>query len=216
MRSLNSKGGGLNEYYCKNWGCETSRQVYWNPESSWDYIKVTANYTLLDWYRGRVQWDWGHPLRISFTEQGKRATNWVRGYDWGLRLYIDGYNDGLIFTIKLRIETPSVLLGPNSALNPPHPPPNPPRPSPQTKPELAAETITPTIDPLTSHGGLKVIPTLPLQSDLGASTLLDMLTNAFRVLNATNPEITKRCWLRYHIAPLIMKVLHMSVLLIFL
>jgi hypothetical protein len=37
-----------------------------------------------------VQWEWGQPLPISFIEQGKRAANWVRGYDWGLRLYIDG------------------------------------------------------------------------------------------------------------------------------
>lgn len=93
-RCLNPKCGDRLDFYCKRWGCETSGQASWNPTSSWDYIKVAANYSLMDWeQRGGTcaSWDrappveecrrgwchprWCHPLRVTFTEKGKRATN---------------------------------------------------------------------------------------------------------------------------------------------
>nr|XP_055187132.1 ankyrin repeat and SOCS box protein 13 isoform X2 [Nyctereutes procyonoides]XP_055187133.1 ankyrin repeat and SOCS box protein 13 isoform X2 [Nyctereutes procyonoides] len=121
-RRLNPTCGGGEYFYCKNWGCETTGDTEWRPSSSWDYITVKANYThptFSKWKTlnyGPCQ-GWCHPLRISFTEPGKRATYWANGYTWGLRLYKERTDDGFIFRIKLKIESPDpVAIGPNSVL----------------------------------------------------------------------------------------------------
>lgn len=38
--------GGGSDFYCKSWDCETTGQAHWKPSSGWDYITVSANYTL--------------------------------------------------------------------------------------------------------------------------------------------------------------------------
>ena len=62
--------------------------------------------------------DWCHPLYITFTEPGKQALEWTKGYTWGLRLYKERYDEGLLFIIKLIIETSYTSLGPNKVLAP--------------------------------------------------------------------------------------------------
>lgn len=58
------------------------------------------------------------PLTIVFTDAGKKAPieGWLRGHEWGLRLYISGTDPGLIFKVKLLRSVPNdnkhVVLGP--------------------------------------------------------------------------------------------------------
>lgn len=124
-QALDSKCGGKSDFFCKSWGCETSGQAYWKPTSSWDYIKVTANYTMAPYVPGGSHISacttWCHPLRIVFTKPGKKANLWTKGYEWGLRMYIDSYDHGLLFTIKLKIDNPHASVGPNKVLAPVEP-----------------------------------------------------------------------------------------------
>lgn len=117
------KCGGPSDFYCAAWGCETTGDVYWKPTSNWDYITVTANYSHQlggFWERENdgkhCKNAWCHPLKITFTESGKKAVHWTKGYSWGLRLYKENYDEGLIFTIKLSIQSPSAAIGPNPVL----------------------------------------------------------------------------------------------------
>lgn len=80
--------------FAKIGDAETSGEASWKPSSSWDYIKVVANYTLEPYIPGGVSvpecaYNWCHPLRVTFTELGKMAKEWVKGYTWGLRFYKD-------------------------------------------------------------------------------------------------------------------------------
>lgn len=148
-QSLNPKCGGKTDFFCKSWGCETSGEVYWKPSSSWDYIKVRANYSLESYVPGGFDLDectdWCHPLRVTFTEPGKRALEWTKGYTWGLRLYKERYDEGLLFTIRLKIETPYNPLGPNKVLAPDeiNPRPTPPSSSRPTPPPNSRGTVAP-------------------------------------------------------------------------
>lgn len=99
------KCGGYNKTFCTAWGCETTGDAYWKPRSSWDKITVTQG-----WNRPPLEWwsnsyiggceeenrNWGSytcsngtclPLRIEFTESGKKAIDWQGGYTWGLQWY---------------------------------------------------------------------------------------------------------------------------------
>lgn len=98
----------------------------WKPSSTTDWITLTRNYSLKEGtidYAGHFnnpscRATWCMPLRIQFTEVGRQqTTKWMRGAQWGLRLYREGEDPGLIFAIKLRIENPlTVSIGPNRVL----------------------------------------------------------------------------------------------------
>ncbi|EGW09186.1 Envelope glycoprotein [Cricetulus griseus] len=45
------------------------------------------------------------PLLISFTDEDKKATEWQKGYAWGLRWYLSGPDRGAIFKIRLKVKT---------------------------------------------------------------------------------------------------------------
>ena len=62
--------------------------------------------------------DWCHPLYITFTEPGKQALEWTKGYTWGLRLYKERYDEGMLFTTKLIIKTPLHSFGSQQSLGP--------------------------------------------------------------------------------------------------
>lgn len=117
--------GGVSDFYCSSWGCETTGDTYWKPTSTWDFITVKANYSHVVSNRvgaeSPCQNKWCNPIKISFTEAGKKQLNWVRGYSWGLRFFKEHYDDGLTFTIKLSIDTPRAAIGPNPILTPPGP-----------------------------------------------------------------------------------------------
>lgn len=201
---------GAAHFYCRNWGCETTGDTYWKPTSDWDYITVTANYSHA---RSSPKWtqnpackdQWCHPLKIAFTESGKRQTNWVRGYTWGLRFYKERYDDGLTFTIKLSIETSKATIGPNPVLAPPPP----------TRPRLTVVTQSPATYGATQTGHNRTVilplPTSPTKRPMISTEkprsrnpndhLLKLIQYAFQVLNYTNPNATESCWLCYDIAP---------------
>lgn len=72
---LNNWWGGKAEYFCHNCGCKTIGDAPWNPACSWDFIKVTVNYTFHK--SGSPGWTEEcsgsfHPLHIQFTEPGKK------------------------------------------------------------------------------------------------------------------------------------------------
>lgn len=192
-RSLDPKCGDKLDFYCKSWGCETSGQAHWNPTSSWDYINVAANYSLKDYAPGEVsaeecKWNWCHPLRVTFTEKGKKATNWLKGYTWGLRFYLRGYDEGLIFTVKLQEEALYTSLGSNPVLSPIRP-----------QPKLQKPLTSPRLPERVRRDVSSIVPTTePLRE---GSHLFDLVKKAFKVLNATDPKATESCWLCYDLAP---------------
>ncbi|XP_055469815.1 phosphatidylcholine:ceramide cholinephosphotransferase 1 isoform X1 [Psammomys obesus] len=193
---LVNKCGGRNDFYCKNWGCETTGDTYWKPTSSWDYIIVKANYSHAEppdrgpnnrWTNQPICTTWCHPLLIQFTDSGKRiSTNWLTGFTWGLRIYKERYDDGLLFTIKLKITTPSAEVEPNKAgprLVPPV------KSDPQT---MAPRPVTPSPN---SKIGKDSSPKLP------GPYITSLAQGAFQALNNTNPKVTESCWLCFGIAP---------------
>uniref|UniRef100_A0A8C9CKA7 Envelope protein n=1 Tax=Phocoena sinus TaxID=42100 RepID=A0A8C9CKA7_PHOSS len=191
-RSLNYQCGGTEHFYCKSWGCETTGDTYWKPTSGWDFIKVMANYTHQKTRsQGNPQWanvpecsKWCHPLKISFSEPGKKDKNWINGHSWGIRFYKERYDDGLLMTIKLKIETPTpVPIGPNPEIG-------------HSLLPLAPPTVLPGIRNQTSGPkGIIIKPKTP------RDRMLSLVQAAFEVLNATNPEATKSCWLCYAAPP---------------
>lgn len=127
-QSLNPTCEGSYHFYCKNWGYETTGDTYRKPSSSWDYISVEANYSHSDFSKWKelskgVCQGWCHHLQINFTESGKKATGSLSGYYWGLRLYKERIDDGIIFKIRQRIESlMSQPIGPNQVLTEQGPP----------------------------------------------------------------------------------------------
>lgn len=113
--------GGLESFYCKAWGCETTGTTYWKPSSSWDLITVSKNHsgTTTCPQRGRyipsslATCNTGqcNPVAFRFTPMGRQFKSWHKGRTWGLRFYQTGYDQGLTFTIKLKVEPlPNVVL----------------------------------------------------------------------------------------------------------
>lgn len=125
-RALNYKCGYRDSYFCDSWGCETTGSASWSPSSTWDYIIVSRawnpmpNSTIPTQECQNTQPRGGRctPLTIVFTDAGKKAPieGWLRGHEWGLRLYISGTDPGLIFKVKLLRSVPNdnkhVVLGP--------------------------------------------------------------------------------------------------------
>lgn len=202
-RSLTSKCGGQDQFYCASWGCETTGQTYWNPSSSWDYITVKANYTLYTRAQRPIQvfntqlftdtnsWGdcgsfssgkWCTPLKISFTDKGKQATGWSgSGYSWGLRLYKQGDDMGLIFRIKLVTQAlPSQSVGPN-VLN-----------EVQNR-EKARATPPPSSNSVQETGAVLNNNTILTQGT--DDRLFRLVQGAFQALNDTAPNQTQSCWL---------------------
>lgn len=105
--------GGLESFYCSSWGCETTGNAYWNPVSSWDLLKVVRNHTSPNCEQTGLC----NPLNITFSDKGCQYDGWATGRQWGLRYYKSGYDKGLIFTIRLKVETlPAARVGPNTVL----------------------------------------------------------------------------------------------------
>lgn len=138
--------GGYQEYFCSQWGCETTGDAYWKPSSGWDSITVRRNYTKPDpdgntCYHSRGWKQQGKalslPLNITFVKgRATDVTQWMVGKTWGLRWYLSGKDKGLTLKIKLKVENPQTLpIGPNTVLSDqrapnPRQPPKGPHPTP--------------------------------------------------------------------------------------
>lgn len=93
--------GGANDYYCAQWGCEQTGTGYW--------IKQRGNIKVRRVPQTRLASNplYGHcskyrcnPIQMTITEMGKRAVDWDVGGTWGLRLYQQGHDQGLLFSIR--------------------------------------------------------------------------------------------------------------------
>ena len=206
--ALNPTCGGGSYFFCKNWGCETSGNTYWNPTSSWDYITVTANYSRHE--TGSQGWtykpeceNWCLPLKISFTEPGKNQRGWTNGYTWGLRLYKERFDDGLFLRIRLKVTSiPPVAIGPDHVIVEQGPPKEPlPSPSKKVLPSPLPPSI---IEVVPAEEGVPTALQTTFPTTLSPTTgdrLFSLIQGAFSVLNVTNPEATESCWLCLAMAP---------------
>lgn len=153
--------GGYENYFCANWGCETTGDAYWKPRSSWDLIEVHRNYSRPP--LGRFDCDYGSsrwgswscnsatclPLNITFTQQGKQDyTQWLRGKTWGLRWYMPWEDRGVTFTIRLAVQASPMPIGPNPVLADQRHPSDPSAPKPECLPSLNATNSPPPPAPL--------------------------------------------------------------------
>lgn len=122
-----------NDYHCQIWGCETTGTGGWISQPGWELIRVKRNQTTFHPYPG-----WINPLNITFTTEGSKKSilhKWMAGMWWGLRLYKTAEDDGVLFNIRLRVESanPPTPLGPGLA-----PPPSLARRPPQTHSKVTA------------------------------------------------------------------------------
>ena len=80
--------GILGQFYCGQWGCETTGDVSWHPTSSWDLITVSQK---------------NDSLNIAFTDPGKQFIACPQGRTWGLRFYMSGWDNEFTFQIRLKL-----------------------------------------------------------------------------------------------------------------
>lgn len=184
-RAVAKRCGGLESYYCAEWGCETTGQAYWNPSSSWDLITVRRNYSKPTGYCLPSTRQW-LPLNITITERGKSPTSrerWLHGSTWGFRWYMHGTDHGVTFKIQLKIKSAEGSpVGPNQVLPDQGPP------QPKSRPQGA-------LDP-TPFPGTPVPPNMTLKAlPPTGQRLLNLVQGAFQVLNESQPALTKDCWL---------------------
>lgn len=202
--------GSRSDYFCASWGCETSGTVSWTVSSQRDYIRVSApNYN--EHARlspvqpsapacscSRNPSAWCNPLVFTFTTEAHSA-DWTRAHEWGLRLYMQGQDQGLTFSLRLLKELPHssspFALGPNLAQAPrplPVPPPTPP-PPPLTSFSLPTQ---PTADISSTPAPSQL--TLPPGAPSDTARLLDLM-NASAM--AIPDPAYKECWICFSPAP---------------
>lgn len=49
-------------------------------------------------------------LRLRFSTEGEKFPSWEAGQPWGLQLYQSGYDNGLLFPVRLKVEP--IQIGP--------------------------------------------------------------------------------------------------------
>ncbi|XP_075838007.1 MLV-related proviral Env polyprotein-like [Microtus pennsylvanicus] len=215
--------GGPAEGYCAQWGCETTGDAYWKPSSTWDLITLRRGTT--PGYQGRGPWTCGgracgpcydsttatnvrgatpggrcNPLVLDFTTQGRKAS-WDGPKSWGLRLYRrQGHDPVTMFSLTRQVTNvgPQLSIGPNPVLpkqNPPShlAPASPPSFSQHITEKHLAYTSTPNTGnlPLTT----REIKQQPPQHLGTGDRLLNLVQGAYLILNATDPNKTRECWL---------------------
>lgn len=102
--------GRAQDYFCAAWGCETTGHIWWTKPRTGDLITVTRTSNPVNSCPGTC-----NTIKISFTDRGKKTNGWELGKMWGLRLYMSGHDDGVLFTIRLQVQRwqPPKLMGPN-------------------------------------------------------------------------------------------------------
>lgn len=171
--------GGVENFFCKVWGCETSGTTSWNPSSSWDFIKVSKA------SKGSL-----NTLNITFTNQGiLQKEQWLKEKQWGLRYQVSGGKDpGFTFSIRLRVQDPpsraarkepSVRNSPSRR---------------ETQAQLPSTTKSLPTGKIAATATIGPPPSIEKR-------LFDPVEGAFLALNRTNPTSTKSCWLCYTAPP---------------
>lgn len=190
--------GGYEEYFCCEWGCETTGDAYWQPSSSWDLITVKRNYIQPDpdghtcYYKkgtgGYANWvkPLLLPLRITFTRSGQQATRWQTGYTWGLRWHLPGKDKGVTF--KIKVETTTHSIGPNPVLvdqkSPSQPAPVLPPAAPHNSPDHSNPSNTEGTTPPHTRA---LVTTPPPRCPGTGDRLLNLVQGAYLALNLTDP-----------------------------
>lgn len=125
-----------------------------------------------------------NPIIIKFTNKGKQDhRRWLKGNTWGLQLYTLGKDHGLIFRIKLTVESsPPIPIGPNKVL---------PEQGPPEKPKLPAQTVNPLHTSAIPLSPSTIVPASPSTGQ----RLFNLVRGAYYALNRTDPEATTDCWL---------------------
>nr|KAF6314921.1 hypothetical protein mMyoMyo1_008696 [Myotis myotis]KAF6319741.1 hypothetical protein mMyoMyo1_008480 [Myotis myotis]KAF6319788.1 hypothetical protein mMyoMyo1_008525 [Myotis myotis]KAF6324902.1 hypothetical protein mMyoMyo1_008353 [Myotis myotis]KAF6349116.1 hypothetical protein mMyoMyo1_011672 [Myotis myotis] len=174
--------GSEREYFCAEWGCETTGTGYWiRGPPEWDLIQVRRNESQTSGHRG-----WVNALNISFTSAGRSydLNKWRWGVTWGIRLYKDQHDDGLLFKIRLDVQDyrPPVAVGPNTVLSS--------RQLPTKERPLATTTVAGT-SPASREEQANPIE---LETNSG-QRLLGLVEGAFSSLNMSKSNLTESCWL---------------------
>lgn len=100
-----SKCGGAETYYCAQWGCEMTGTGSWIKHKGHIIVqRVPLPRLATNPLYGRCTSYLCNPVKVTFTEEGRRVTDWEAGRMWGLRLYQTGYDQGLLFSIRRSIQ----------------------------------------------------------------------------------------------------------------
>lgn len=136
-RRMTWKCGGKEDYFCKKRDCGSTGHISWEPPATTDLITLQRQPGSVP-YNPDIRYPCNilhpgptphlcNPVRIVFTEQGKRATGWDRGKMWGIRVS-EGSHPGTLFTLRLVATAPTPggqnpqEIGPNEILAQPAPP----------------------------------------------------------------------------------------------
>ncbi|XP_021019033.2 MLV-related proviral Env polyprotein-like [Mus caroli] len=215
--------GGPAEGYCRNWGCETTGQAYWNPSSTWDFITVKRGSTPGFTYGGEGKW------KCKKTENNR--DRWVDCgpcYDSLKTSHIGATPGGrcnpLIISFteagkKANWDIPKswglrlYRTGPDPVLlfsltriitNPQPQVPIGPNPVlADQKPPSRPVPVVPPIPPYANSTGASdssasvtsALTTGHPQRPGTGDRLLDLVQGAYLALNLTSPERTQECWL---------------------
>lgn len=179
-----------NQYYCSYWGCETIAPS-WIPGCGRDkYLRVQwgpYGCTPPKGWKGRGNCKY---LFLNITQP--TDIGWTIGRIWGVRYTEPGTDKGGLILIKKEpIPQAPSGVGPNSIII--------------ADGETDLTEITPStkITPSVSENNTNInlpepgTPTPTPQTN----PLWNLLQASFQVLNTTNPNITKHCWLCYDIRP---------------
>jgi hypothetical protein len=129
--------------------CVTSCEASWRPSTSWDLIVVKNNgsYSTNDdsCSSDGPSKGWCNPISISFTSKGKQFSwqQFNHPLTWGLHLYKNDWDAGVIFILRLLKEVPNkhkASIGLNPQLH--HPP---------AKPQPTARLPPSTVESITLH-----------------------------------------------------------------
>ena len=129
-------------------------------------------------------------------KHGKKyaLAQWIGGMTWGVVFYNYGSRPGSLLHVRLNIESPPALpVGPNKVLPEPNRPLLP-RPAPTLPHTQKTHQMS---SPQKNVSSPVLYSIAPEQVELSPTRqrLLGLLQGAFSVLNGTNPNATKSCWL---------------------
>ncbi|XP_059567570.1 MLV-related proviral Env polyprotein-like [Myotis daubentonii] len=95
--------GGAEDYFCASWSCVSTGHIWWTPPKTNDLITMARPAAPACQKSSKGLHTPCNPVRISFTEQGKKATGWNSGKNWGIRLYdkirLGAMDHGGLFTL---------------------------------------------------------------------------------------------------------------------
>jgi hypothetical protein len=135
------------------------------------------------------------PYQDNLYHTGRQDTTWETGKTWGLRSYNKVWSvSGGLFTIILRKGVPNSPkprpIGPNPVLIPPV------IPKPATAPPMTPRSAT-AVQERHSPGIYSHTKSLPFSH----YPIWELTTKTFEVLNSSQPNLTKECWLCLNAQP---------------